>query len=150
MHLNRNLIPVLAAIAAVSLAAPAIAADSRAPTVPASAALSYADIADLADSAPMVIRAQVRKLVTRERPGQHVGEVEHSKAVQRGGRGSHRWAPGCRSTQAAAGILRLPGRGDQHSRAARAALRVLPAFFCNITPSGESVSISPVPPPRQF
>ena len=66
MHLNRNLIPVLAAIAAVSLAAPAIAADSRAPTVPASAALSYADIADLADSAPMVIRAQVRKLVAIE------------------------------------------------------------------------------------
>lgn len=66
MHLNRNLIGPLAAIAAVSLPAAAIAADSRVAAAPASAALSYADIADLADGAPLVIRAQPRKIVAVE------------------------------------------------------------------------------------
>jgi len=66
MHLNRNLIPALAAIAAVSLPGAAVGADSRVATMPASAALSYADIADLADTAPMVVRAQPRKTVAVE------------------------------------------------------------------------------------
>lgn len=66
MPLNRNLIPVLAAIVVVSLPAGAARADSRPAPPPASAALSYADIADLADAAPMVIRAQPRRLVAVE------------------------------------------------------------------------------------
>lgn len=43
--------------------APALHADSRPLPPPASAALTYADLADLADLAPMVIRAQPRKLM---------------------------------------------------------------------------------------
>lgn len=66
MHLNRNLLLPLAAIAAVSFPVSAALADSRVPPPPASAALSYADIADLADGAPMVIRAQPRKIVAVE------------------------------------------------------------------------------------
>lgn len=52
------------ALLAAFAAAPALA-DSQ-PTPPASAVLSYADIADLADSAPLVIRAQPRKIVAVE------------------------------------------------------------------------------------
>lgn len=63
MHLNRNLIWALSAIAAVSVPAGTAHADSPAP---ASAALTYADIADLADAAPLVIRAQPRKIVAVE------------------------------------------------------------------------------------
>lgn len=66
MHLNRNLLAPLAAIVAVSFPAAGALADSRPPAPPASAALSYADIADLADAAPMVIRAQPRKIVAVE------------------------------------------------------------------------------------
>ena len=66
MHLNRNILFQLAAISAVSFPAFAAQADSRAVVPPASAALSYADLADLADQAPMVIRAQPRKLVVVE------------------------------------------------------------------------------------
>jgi len=43
-----------------------LAADSRLPAAPASAVLTYADLADLADSAPLVIRAQPRKIVQVE------------------------------------------------------------------------------------
>lgn len=50
----------------VLLAAPTAHADSRPAPPPASASLTYADIADLADSAPMVIRAQPRKLIPIE------------------------------------------------------------------------------------
>lgn len=53
----------------------ALAADSPAPAVPAAMA-SYADIADLADSAPLVLRAQVRRLVPVEparAPGVKIG-----------------------------------------------------------------------------
>lgn len=66
MHLNRKLIPALAAIAAVALSANPALADSRAVAPPASATLTYADIADLADAAPLVIRAQPRKVVAVE------------------------------------------------------------------------------------
>lgn len=66
MHQNRNLLAALAAIAAVSVGLPAQAADSRPLLPPASAALSYADLADLADGAPLVIRAQPRKIVAVE------------------------------------------------------------------------------------
>lgn len=66
MHLNRNLLLPLAAIAAVSLPVGGALADSRVPPPAASTALSYADIADLADGAPMVIRAQPRKIVAVE------------------------------------------------------------------------------------
>lgn len=67
MHLNRNLLLPLAAIAAVSFPVAGALADSRLPPPPAaSAVLSYADIADLADGAPMVIRAQPRKIVAVE------------------------------------------------------------------------------------
>lgn len=66
MHQNRNIIAAIAAIAAVSVAVPACAADSRAVQPPASAALSYADLAGLADGAAMVIRAQPRKIVAVE------------------------------------------------------------------------------------
>jgi hypothetical protein len=52
---------------------PALAAQSApapaAPASPAPAPLSYADLADFADSAPLVVRAQVRKLTQLE-PGQ--------------------------------------------------------------------------------
>jgi hypothetical protein len=41
-------------------------ADSRPALPPASAVLTYADLADLADSAPMVIRAQPRKVIAVE------------------------------------------------------------------------------------
>lgn len=66
MHLNRKLISGFAAIAAVFLPAGIASADSRALAPPASAALTYADIADLADAAPLVIRAQPRKIVAVE------------------------------------------------------------------------------------
>lgn len=66
MHLNRNLIPALAAIAAVSASTGATAAESRPAPAPASATITYADIADLADAAPMVVRAQPRKVVAVE------------------------------------------------------------------------------------
>lgn len=66
MHLNRNILFHLAAISAVSFSAYAAQADSRPPLPPASAALTYADIADLADQAPLVIRAQPRKVVPVE------------------------------------------------------------------------------------
>ncbi len=66
MHLNRNLISVISAIAAVSLPAGTALADSRAVSVPASATLTYADIADLADGAPLVIRAQPSKIIPVE------------------------------------------------------------------------------------
>jgi len=66
MHLNRNILLQLAAISAVYFTAAPANADSRNPAPPASAALSYADIADLADQAPMVIRAQPRKIVVVE------------------------------------------------------------------------------------
>lgn len=66
MHQNRNLIAALAAIVAVSLTVPAHAADSRPVAPPASALLSYADLADLADTAPLVIRAQPRKIAAVE------------------------------------------------------------------------------------
>lgn len=56
---------ILVALFAGSVASAALA-DSRAIPVPASAALTYADLADLADSAPMVIRAQPRKIVPVE------------------------------------------------------------------------------------
>lgn len=48
------------------LATSVVHADSRSAPPPASASLTYADIADLADSAPMVIRAQPRKLIPVE------------------------------------------------------------------------------------
>jgi hypothetical protein len=54
----------LAVLAA--LGAAALHADSRPVAPPASASLTYADLADLADSAPLVIRAQPRKLVLVE------------------------------------------------------------------------------------
>ena len=66
MHLNRNLLLPLAAIAAVSFPVGGALADSRVPPPPASAAMSYADLADLADGTPMVIRAQPRKIVAVE------------------------------------------------------------------------------------
>ena len=66
MHLNWKLISGFAAIAAVFLPAGIASADSRALAPPASAALTYADIADLADAAPLVIRAQPRKIVAVE------------------------------------------------------------------------------------
>ncbi len=66
MHLNRKLISGFAAIAAVFLPAGTASADSRALALPASAALTYADIADLADAAPLVIRAQPRNIVAVE------------------------------------------------------------------------------------
>lgn len=63
----RGAAAMLAALAAV----PATA-DSQPPMPPASAMLTYADLADLADSAPMVIRAQPRKVVQVE-PGRALG-----------------------------------------------------------------------------
>ncbi|MFN3515853.1 MAG: hypothetical protein ACK4YM_01695 [Novosphingobium sp.] len=47
-------------------AAASARADSRPVAPPASATLTYADLADLADGAPMVIRAQPRKIVLVE------------------------------------------------------------------------------------
>jgi hypothetical protein len=55
----------LASLLAVA-AAGAAHADSRPAPPPASAILTYADLADLADEAPMVIRAQPRKIVAVE------------------------------------------------------------------------------------
>ena len=55
----------LAAIA-VTLSALTNSVDSRASALPLAAPVSYADIADLADSAPLVIRAQPRKVVQVE------------------------------------------------------------------------------------
>lgn len=60
---NSRMIAILAAWAAL-FAQPAIAADSRAPAPPPPA--PYADLADLADGAPLVVRAQVRKLAAVE------------------------------------------------------------------------------------
>ncbi|MFM5923622.1 MAG: hypothetical protein ACKOPG_05495 [Novosphingobium sp.] len=56
---------LLTVLVAGAIAVPA-SADSRPPVPPPSAALSYADLADLADSAPMVIRAQPRKIAQVE------------------------------------------------------------------------------------
>ena len=50
----------------VAFTAVAGAADSQTLPPPASATLTYADLADLADAAPMVIRAQPRKVVQVE------------------------------------------------------------------------------------
>lgn len=55
----------LAAIA-VTLSVLTNSVDSRASALPLAAPVSYADIADLADSAPLVIRAQPRKVVQVE------------------------------------------------------------------------------------
>lgn len=54
------------AAAALAFAAGPLDADSPAPAPAASASLSYADLADLADQAPMVIRAQPRKIAAVE------------------------------------------------------------------------------------
>ena len=60
----------LAAIA-VTLSALTNSVDSRASALPLAAPVSYADIADLADSAPLVIRAQPRKVVQVEAARAH-------------------------------------------------------------------------------
>ena len=52
-------------LAAALFAGPA-SGDSRASTGPVAAAATYADLADLADGAPLVVRAQVRKLTPVE------------------------------------------------------------------------------------
>lgn len=56
---------VLAGAVALAATGPAHA-DSRPAPPPASAVLTYADLADLADGAPLVIRAQPRKIVAVE------------------------------------------------------------------------------------
>lgn len=56
----------VAAIALVGLAPAPALGDSRPLPPPASSLLTYADLADLADQAPMVIRAQPRKVVPVE------------------------------------------------------------------------------------
>ncbi len=67
MHWNLKLAakPAMAlAVAGLAFVQPLAAATSPAPPAPAVA--TYADLADLADSAPLVLRAQVRKLALLE------------------------------------------------------------------------------------
>ena len=64
--MNRISFCSAAVLAVVSLSATSARADSRPTVPPASAILTYADLADLADQAPMVIRAQPRKVVPVE------------------------------------------------------------------------------------
>ncbi len=66
--MTRPTLPRLAAAALLAaLCAPLAAADSRGlPAAGASPAASYADLADLAEAAPLVIRAQVRKVAVVE------------------------------------------------------------------------------------
>lgn len=59
----------LSALALFALAAPALAgspARAQGPAAPASSGPTYADLAGLADSAPLVVRARLRKLVRVE------------------------------------------------------------------------------------
>lgn len=65
MHL-RTLSSTLAAVLLTSLSTVPARADSRPVPPPASALLTYADLADLADAAPLVIRAQPRKIIMVE------------------------------------------------------------------------------------
>lgn len=58
-------LPILL-LAAVTLAGPALHAAQPPATPPLAPAVTYADLADLADSAPLVVRAQVRKQVRVE------------------------------------------------------------------------------------
>ncbi|MDE2435008.1 MAG: hypothetical protein KGM49_01990 [Sphingomonadales bacterium] len=65
-RLSFSLILMAAAVASGAVAAPATAADSRHAPAPPPPVASYADLADLADSTPLVIRAQVRKVIALE------------------------------------------------------------------------------------
>jgi hypothetical protein len=69
--LRRFALPVLLAAASTAFA-PALPARSPAAVIPPAPAATYADLADLADSAPLVVRAQVRKQV-RVEPERSVG-----------------------------------------------------------------------------
>lgn len=58
----KRLLGLAAALACTGMASLATAAESRQRPAPPEPAVSYADLADLADSAPLVLRAQVRRL----------------------------------------------------------------------------------------
>ena len=60
------LITLMIAVMAVALSSVAAVGDSQAATPAVATQVSYADIADLADSAPLVIRAQPRKIAQVE------------------------------------------------------------------------------------